>query len=78
MHRKNIIHRDIKTANFLVNDHYICKVIDFGVSRIKEEDLKMTVIGTPGKNFYPPKFFNKFTLKFIFSMKKIFLPPRIL
>jgi len=33
----------------MMSDHFVLKVIDFGVSRIKKDDkdLKMTVIGTP-------------------------------
>lgn len=31
----------------MVTDNYEAKVIDFGVSRFKEVDLKMTCIGTP-------------------------------
>jgi serine/threonine protein kinase len=52
LHHKNIIHRDIKPANFLITDNYEAKVIDFGVSRMKESDLKMTCIGTPSKFFF--------------------------
>eukprot|EP01129_Flabellula_baltica_P010124 TRINITY_DN4239_c0_g1_i1.p1 TRINITY_DN4239_c0_g1~~TRINITY_DN4239_c0_g1_i1.p1 ORF type:complete len:648 (+),score=143.15 TRINITY_DN4239_c0_g1_i1:54-1997(+) len=48
LHEKNIIHRDIKTQNFLVDDYYGVKVIDFGVSRVAaDEEMKMTLIGTP-------------------------------
>lgn len=49
LHNKNIIHRDIKTGNFLVDSHFHCYVIDFGVSRVTAVDprSKMTIIGTP-------------------------------
>eukprot|EP01129_Flabellula_baltica_P005270 TRINITY_DN1893_c0_g1_i4.p1 TRINITY_DN1893_c0_g1~~TRINITY_DN1893_c0_g1_i4.p1 ORF type:complete len:611 (+),score=110.94 TRINITY_DN1893_c0_g1_i4:385-2217(+) len=48
LHSKNIVHRDIKTANFLVDEHYNVKIIDFGVSRVKAQNgLRMTVVGTP-------------------------------
>jgi len=47
LHSKNIIHRDIKPANFLVTESFVVKVIDFGVSRVMSQDIKMTMIGTP-------------------------------
>uniref|UniRef100_A0A6B2L6B9 Protein kinase domain-containing protein n=1 Tax=Arcella intermedia TaxID=1963864 RepID=A0A6B2L6B9_9EUKA len=49
LHQKKIIHRDIKAANFLVDEHYNVYVIDFGVSRVSPDDPveKQTIVGTP-------------------------------
>ncbi|KAF2072085.1 hypothetical protein CYY_006605 [Polysphondylium violaceum] len=47
IHSKSIIHRDVKTANFLVNKDWNVKLIDFGISRVMQTQLNMTVIGTP-------------------------------
>lgn len=43
-----IIHRDIKCANLLVNEHWVVKVADFGMSRIVNlaQSAPMTACGT--------------------------------
>ncbi|XP_043689067.1 probable serine/threonine-protein kinase SIS8 [Telopea speciosissima] len=37
MHRMKIVHRDLKTANCLLNKHWQVKICDFGLSRIMTE-----------------------------------------
>lgn len=36
--QKNYIHRDLRAANILVSDELICKVADFGLARLIENN----------------------------------------
>jgi calcium-dependent protein kinase len=47
-HSKNIIHRDLKLQNILIDDEeeFIIKIIDFGTSEILSKNKTITYIGT--------------------------------
>lgn len=45
-HKNNIIHRDIKTENFVITKNGVCKLIDFDLSIKKSSELLKDVTGT--------------------------------
>ena len=48
IHSKNVIHRDLKSHNLLINAEWETKVADFGISTINPTMTRqMTCVGTP-------------------------------
>jgi len=49
-HRKNVIHRDLKPQNVMVNEEHIVRLLDFGIAKMTTlSDLTQTgtAVGTP-------------------------------
>jgi len=51
LHKQGILHLDLKPANILVNDNWIAKVADFGLSQFKDKAIALG--GTP--NYMAPE-----------------------
>ncbi len=59
LHSKNIIHRDIKPDNILVQHDSLVKITDFGIAKfIGNNDTVSSVIGAPA--YAPPEQIDKF------------------
>lgn len=56
LHSRNIVHRDIKGHNLLINRHKRVKLIDFGFAILTNKNRKLSnVCGTP--NYMAPEMF---------------------
>ena len=48
LHKKGIMHRDLKLENILVDEKGYLKIIDYGLAKIiKGQELAMSYCGTP-------------------------------
>ena len=47
IHSKNIVHRDLKSENVMINHYGDIKIIDFGISLCLSEATDSSIIGSP-------------------------------
>ena len=57
LHKKNIIHRDIRQENILINNNGYIKLIEFTFSKKLNNKLTYTICGSP--EYYSPEMINK-------------------
>ncbi len=51
-HSKGVIHRDLKPENIMIDKERNAKIVDFGIAKMGEGDLSVSIAGTPP---YMPK-----------------------
>lgn len=58
IHRKGVVHRDIKTSNIMVDEDWSVKLMDFGIAHISGSELTKDgeIFGTP--SFMAPELFH--------------------
>ena len=57
MERMNYVHRDLRAANILVGDNLVCKVADFGLARLIEDNEYTARQGKSILSLFTPVYF---------------------
>lgn len=57
LHSRDLVHRDIKADNILIDGNFCAKIADLGLTRLVDRSATMTAVGTPAW-FAPELFLN--------------------
>ncbi len=57
LHRENILHRDVKPANIIIDEHNLVQLIDYDISRVYDETKSQDTTHSGTKGFVAPELY---------------------
>ncbi len=69
LHEENIVHRDIKSLNVLLDEHYRARLTDFGLSKVKTETRSVSTKSSQAVGTIPWMAPELFSRRAVFSKK---------
>ncbi len=57
LHKENILHRDVKPANIIIDEHNLVQLIDYDISRVYDENKHQDTTHSGTKGFVAPELY---------------------